>query len=521
MVGLVQALINLLAALAGSFERLPNQSQLDFCVPVISDLTTLYDSDRVQLEQKVSDYLATVRARWERAQDQGLIPFLQNSRAAQDQMADQDVKWLGGLRGEKIGKFYHRVWFGQFPVELAIELVQKAPTTALLAMTMDKTALETSIIQLRRLDDLLIRVLSAKTAAGLSGCTLAEILALYRTEGNLSVPRSHDSLQQLIPPREPAHFEATMMNDASLPFSPNLAAQVFLHDRSFFTSEEKAKNYALLVWMVQLAGLDIVARDGFSDWSANNWSSHTQTSISPADRQAVYDLLKSKMIVETVRREAATGQLVATPGFGPDGFLRISPQDPEFLVSTVLADAALFLRRSGRPQSFGAPAGYTEDWIAPPRLSYTMYNLQVGTPEKQGCSMPKEAFLMSAVDAAWRSKSYGPQIRNRYQPIRAEIESDTQLKDALGTQGVLRKAIPGCITGEEIAAGYPIIRQWLLDDAKGEERIRLVSHFVETENRVVWTSWDEAGLNSYRGNANRFHLLYVYFHLLTQEDSPF
>lgn len=128
---------------------------------------------------------------------------------------------------------------------------------------------------------------------------------------------------------------------------------------------------------------------------------------------------------------------------------------------------------------------------------------------------------MSAVDAAWRSKSYGPQIRNRYQPIRAEIESDTQLKDALGTQGVLRKAIPGCITGEEIAAGYPIIRQWLLDDAKGEERIRLVSHFVETENRVVWTSWDEAGLNSYRGNANRFHLLYVYFHLLTQEDSPF
>ena len=141
----IQALINLLAALAGSIQRFPDNSQIDQCVPVAADLTTLYDADRAQLEQHVAGYLATVRARWERAEAQGLIQYLQDSESMQAQMANQDVKWINGLRGKRFSKYYDRLWLGQLPVILAINLVQQAEAAALQAITTDNPTMLESV----------------------------------------------------------------------------------------------------------------------------------------------------------------------------------------------------------------------------------------------------------------------------------------------------------------------------------------------------------------------------------------
>jgi len=516
MVAFIQALINLLAALAGSIQRYPDNSQIDQCVPVAADLTSLYDANRAQLEQHIAGYLAAVRARWARAEAQGLIQYLQNSESMQAQMASQDVKWIDGLRGKRFSKYYDRLWFGQLPVTLAIDLVQQAEATALQNITVDKPTLLESVYQLRRLDDLLIRILAAKTAADLTGCTLAEVLTLYRTEGNLGVPRDAESIDQLIPPREPDHYEGTKLNYYDLPNSPNFSSLVYVWGSNQLGTEDIAINAAITDWMIHIAGLDIINQVNFGEWSARNWSAQTGTPVTPDSRRAMIDELRTKMRVEAVYRDAA-GNLQVINGIPVpyDGFVRVLPTDTEFLISRILAEAVLFLRFGGRPRYLNGtvddPPGFPADWIAPPRLTYALYNLQVGTPNKS----PKEAFVMSAL--IYASSTTGA----KYQALRSEISADAGFKERLQKDIGPDVRHAAFITQEMVDAYFPEIQSWLFDAAKGKRRVELLSNFIETADRKVWISWDKSGINSYRGNANRYHLLYVYYHLLTGVEPPF
>jgi hypothetical protein len=81
-------------------------------------------------------------------------------------MAGQDVKWIDGrygLRGTKISMMYSRLSTEQERVALAISLVTESdPSVAIQNMLTDKPVLLESMTELRRLDDLLIRILSAK-----------------------------------------------------------------------------------------------------------------------------------------------------------------------------------------------------------------------------------------------------------------------------------------------------------------------------------------------------------------------
>lgn len=56
-----------------------------------------------------------------------------------------------------------------------------------------------ALLQLRRADNVVIRVLAARHAETLTGSPVAEIMALFREEGNLDVPASSASLDNWVP----------------------------------------------------------------------------------------------------------------------------------------------------------------------------------------------------------------------------------------------------------------------------------------------------------------------------------
>lgn len=521
MIGLIQALLNFAAALDNRTVRSPDDSELDQYIPSNDDLTRLFDNNRGTLESNLAAYLDIVRERWNRAESEGIREILNQSRSIQSQMSGQDVKWIDGrygLRGSKISMFYHRVSSEQESVALAISLVTEAdPTVAIQNMTADKPLLLESVAELRRLDDLLIRILSAKKAATLTGCTLAETLALYRTEGNLGVPRSAESIDLLIPPREPGYTEGSSFSYYEKTNSPNLSSLVYLWEADHFTSEDEAKNEALIAWLVHVAGLDYYASLGpeIARISSVLWSTQMGSPVSEASRQTAFDQLKANLRIETVLRNAS-GDFEITSGLISGEMVRVLPLDNELLISSILAEATLLLRYVGRPRhlnnSLDDPSGFVPgNWIAPPRLTYALYNLQVGTP----AGSPMQAFVMSALVHGYRTKGA------KYQELRDEIDADSTLKAKMKASIISAVTKNDVITSAIVSANFPPIKAWLMHTTKGKKRIELLSHFIETADRRVWTSWDKAGINSYRGNANRYHMLYVYFHLLTSESLPF
>src|SRR5688500_13598684 len=56
-----------------------------------------------------------------------------------------------------------------------------------------------AVRQLRRVDDILIRMLAVKQASVAPHVPMAEVMALYRTEGNLDVPCGFHSVIGLVP----------------------------------------------------------------------------------------------------------------------------------------------------------------------------------------------------------------------------------------------------------------------------------------------------------------------------------
>lgn len=520
MIGIIQAFLNFLAAMGGTDVRLPSNADIDQYIPTGNDLTMLYDNDLPRLEANLITYLDAVKERWERADALGIRQILGLSKGTQSLMAGQEIKWIDGrygLRGSKIRLLYNRLSTEQESVVLALSLVTEADATiAIQNMTIDKSTLLESVTELRRLDDLLIRILSAQKAVTLTSCTLAETLALYRTEGNLGAPRSSSSIDLLIPPREEGNIEGSSLNYYNRPHSPNLSSLVYVWESGQFTSEDDARNHALIGWMIHIAGLDIYATPNIAKLSSILWTAHTGGTVSESSRQTVLDALKANFLIETVRRNV-TGVLEVTNGFtiGSGEFVRIMPTDPELLISSVLAEATLLLRYVGRPRHLNDtlvdPPGFPANWIAPPRLTYALYNLQVGTPG----GSPKEAFVMSALVYAYRTKG------SKYKKLRDEIKADATLKAKMKTSIIAAVRNNDEISQAIVDVEFPPIKAWLMNTTKGKKRFELLSHFVETADRRVWKSWDKAGINSYRGNANRYHMLFVYFHLLTGEELPF
>ncbi len=578
------AILQALLAAAGESLRLPSDSDTATLIPKDTDFSWFFNNDHATFDNQFTQYFAEVKDRWDRADLLGLKDLLEQnivaSEAASDaEMATSSIKRIEGLVGAKFEMNTHRISLRN--VGQAIDLIENDAQTAISLFSSEAIALE-YLHELRELDDILIRMLSARSAADIAGVSLAEILALYRTEGNLGAVQPYKRLPGGLPALDDG-LESSRLNSVKGSI-PNIFRRVYLTDPSGFTDVDKKKaiqNDALFIWLIQIAGLDIVAHrvksepgdplDELANWSKQHWD-HKGPTVTVASRKAHWEDIAGDFEVEWIERDAADRLVVEPfpqsgdkPSTGSPTYVRVVPKDPERLIATALSEAALFMRMIGSADVFlfgvginGLPVGHSPSkWIMPARLTYAIYNLYVSGPNSprlhlDGGDFPY-AFVISAISHAHRSK------KAIHKPLRDEINNDDTIfyiteilygRNGSETDVVIevlfreivkklhcRLSGVGCKGLEKkkddsasICAEFQLdIVEWLANSTRGKIRIELIAHFIETANLVDWGSWNRVIKNddgsktnqSARGNANRYHLHLDYYQRVTGEPLDF
>lgn len=532
---LIEALNALALMIAAAPQRSPGDDQLDLCVPTIDDLEALFMTDKPRLTINLLDFLDEVGDRLQRAEALGLLPIASADNPGATAPLP-DVK-PAGLHGTRFTPLDFRVSFGQAPVEFARMLLELSPLEAVALLTVDIPSLLTGLEELRRLDDILVRLLAARRVSDeLPGVTLAEVLAMHRTEGNLGVPRSARSLDNGIPPMIPSAIEPSSLGRETGDASPNISRLVLLEDPAHFVTQGNdvlARNLGVVWWMIQIAGLDALDKPQhvislapgtpdhgrhFSELSAEIRNAHLGNgAVSVSQRATVWATLVGDMQVRRVSRDTgAPLQALAWSGAVASGdfFVRVAPNDPEQLLAAALAEGVLLLRYLGSPARIGArpvPDGHSPaGWIAPHHLSYALYNLQVGA---------RVAFMLSAVSHAILD-TRGPAS---HKPFRDEIAAHpiwSGTNEATrATAKAIRQAPESEMASLEMLYGDELA-DWLLDPARGKLRLEQLDQFIATATTSSWSSWNKPS-GPVRGNAHRHHLALTYYHRLTGEALPF
>lgn len=532
---LIEALNALALMIASAPQRVPRDNQLDLCVPTINDLETLFTNDKPSLKDNLLDYLDEVGARLVGAETRNLLPIASADNPGAT--APLSAVKPAGLLGTRFSPLDFRVSFGHAPVEFARMLLERPALEAVELLTADIPSLLTGLEELRRFDDILIRLLAASEVKDqLPGITLAEALALHRTEGNLGVPRSARSLDHGIPPMIPNSIEPSSLGRETGATSPNISRLVLLEDPAHFATQGNdvlARNLGVAWWMIQIAGLDALDKPHnvislapgpaeygryFGELSAEIRNAHLGGgTVSVSQRESAWSGLVNDMQVRRVSR-GADGSLQANAwsgaSTGADSFVRVAPNDPVKLVAVALAEGLLLLRYLGSPARIGAravPASHSPaGWIAPHHLSYALYNLQVGR---------RMAFMLSAVSHAILD-TRGPAI---HKPFRDEIAAHPIWSGTTAATKAAAKAIKQApesqMTMLELHYGDELA-DWLLKPARGKLRLEQLDHFIATATTSNWSSWNKPS-GPVRGNAHRHHLALTYYHQLTGEVLPF
>jgi hypothetical protein len=248
------------------------------------------------------------------------------------------------------------------------------------AATESKVAAAQAMRRLMALDAFLIRWSAAISTAAATDTSIAEVLALYRTEGGLIAPLSLAHVEQRRPVSKQLaniHLTEPMKSrilptmkfglwsdpaDKSFPapatWPPGAA------DKAVF--ETLCKRVALMNWMLVIGGLDFVSqriaspptfeslREAVTDFMAGNRFGHGGA-FDPAAQELAYEALLTDF---AVLWPADRG-----------GRIAVVPKTPERLVAFVLTESVLFF---GLDKSHGQGP-----FIEPPAdLRYLAYNLQ-------------------------------------------------------------------------------------------------------------------------------------------------
>ncbi|MFQ5582665.1 MAG: hypothetical protein ACE5F3_08595 [Mariprofundaceae bacterium] len=548
-------LLNQFLAAAGLVTRVPNDGEAEALVPSDIDFDHAYTNDRTTFNSQFLIYHAEVQDRWQQAVAFGLVDLMEKDLVADESvarsvMASSTVKPLYGLndvihknRGARseagFRKHTHRISLRD--VGDAVDLMSLSGTDALDLMT-DMNLSLTLLQQLRELDNILLRWISAKNAATAAGIPLAEVLALYRAEGNLGIPMPTSRAAGALPALE-NWSESSRLNGSNGPI-PNISKLIYMADVSAITASDRLKfvqEVSVLLWLVQLAGLDIVINewnnnggrpiDTLAQWSKEHWD-HKGPTVTLASRKQFWQEIIDDMSVRWVERNPA-GQLVfhdypddgSLPASSNARFVQVTPNHPEKLIAAALQEAALFIRFVGAADSFlfgrgiyGLdPAHSPPKWIMPVRMTYAVYNLFVSGSQ----GSPPMGFIASAISHAHRSQ------KAIHKPLRDEINGDTAFKaivkdlnrkiSGIDKHPVTKKAY----TPSEIEGAFGIdIIDWLADPNKGKQRIELIAYFIATADTRVWRSWNKPSLSP-RGNANRYHIHLDYYRRVTGETLEF
>lgn len=457
----------------------------------------------------IAPFFLEVQNNWTNAEASGLTARLQGAPAAAAQMASNPVRPLAGIAHSGVESYAYRFQFSGTTV--ARQLVRGETTLAVVAKT-PESALR-AVSELRRLNDVLTRALSAESASLTTGTPMADVLAIYRAEGGLGVPPSAESLAQGIP--------SGTKDEPALLRPPNLSHLVWLVSTQSVEGQDDyaIKEEALSHWFVQLGGLDEVGLlpdpkwRNFPQWSSKNWLAATDFDPSQGwtggrATQALalweaYQRWKTQMDNLELRR-------LGSAALGASAAVMVAPRDPQTLISGVLGEAVMRHRAGGKltPLLGALPAGAASPDLTP-GLAYLAYNTGVDNFKRM---------LAGAAVAASRTTG------NRYRELRAALAGNL---DLAGLRTMLTKineidkrldAKPPASERPAIMADmrarmgsmWIVMSVWLRADIR---HLELLGEFVETADRSLWSSW-ATGDFSPRGNMSRYNVMRAFYQTL-------
>ena len=479
-------------------------------IPGEAELTVkLAAMDVAGRKKFVEDTLADVKAKWQRADAAGLISKLQQVRSAETRMAKSPTQPVAGLPQNQPGAFREGLMLdagGSAATDLGRKLVTGQVSVDSVAATAATAA--NAVMNLRRLDDVLTRALSAQAAATATGTPLADVLAMYRTEGDLNAPPSTASLAA---GRPSGTHDAT----SSLSTRPDMSHLVMLLDDAVVgaSSDSDIREFALGTWFVQIGGLDEVGKLAaprdmpFMTWSSDNWLAArgiTGPASSPADVHIIDDA-RQDALARWTRLKANLDIARPTSAAGTKAVM-ITPRDPEQMVSTILSEAVMRQRALAKTASLvtGAPKTGAGSALTP-GMAYLHYH--AGTEQMQ------EILPSAAIAAAATGGSRYLALRKAMQgsldltSMRASMKKIDDNTNKLATP--LAPAQKTTLENENTtlrADMWTRLQAWLKAD---NTRIGLLGDFVETADTTLWSSWQE-----HRGNLSRYNVLRAYYSML-------
>lgn len=482
---------------------LPDSAELE------TRLTAMTAEERATF---ITTYFADVKSRWDRADAAGLIAMLDKVRSAEKKMAKSAVKPVAGL--PRNAPTAHREYLmldagGAAATKLGRQLVLGEVTAESTAIT--AAAAGNAVMNLRRLDDALTRILSAHAAATKTGVPLEDVLAMYRVEGDLNAPPSKASLAAGIP-------SGTSDATTSLNPRPDISHLVWLVNPSRVPvwSAEGIKEFALVQWFVQIGGLDEVGmlprpkRAPFVAWSSQNWlmaagiDPGSVTSLADVKRIDEAKLAAGKRwdgVMATMELEKPTSES------GTSEAIKVTPRDPEMLVSGILAEAVI--RQSALRKTSSLLGKTPKDALSPEMtkgMSYLHYHA--------GADQMKQIIVSAVIAASRTSGGRFKSLRDAMVPSldlsglkakMASFDADTRLLKS-GALSAAERATLEAEVATLIGEMWTAVSDWLKADAS---RLTLLSRFIETADAAIWTAWTE-----HRGNLSRYSVLKAYYELL-------
>lgn len=500
-VAIIEILQQLLAAAGSSLgperpvdEYLPTPAKLAASMP-----------NAASRETKIKAYLDLVRPRYEQAVALGLVARLEQARAIDQTMksgAAGVTKPLEGLPRNTVNFFYEKLVLdnrsAQGETVIGRDLLSGATNPA--AHNSSSKAVR-AIMSLRHVDDVLTRVLAAQQAATALVVPLSEVMAMYRTEGDLNAPPSASSLgldgtssSLEIPP---GITNAPSLLGPSWPGWVDVSHLVAIRRNDLTTrSDDQWRLIGMVAWCVQIAGLDVIGKAGNVD--APNGVDDTLDKLRhlSSTNRSLANLPKATIAdAETRFDDALANMIVAKRTSHGKEAVIIAPEDPIALIDFVLQEAIALQRQLMIFQK--EPLGHEAvfDLRLDRRLSYLRYHQEETF----------KAYLVRAALAANEQSSL------QYSELRRELQQDFDLQTTFAQIGSVTTIVDQTKAVSMLNGGWPALVTWFTTAPtfSTTSRFDLLAEFLKTADSSVWRTWPDG-----RGNMSRYSVLLDYYERL-------
>ena len=460
---------------AGAAAFLPTRAALKH------ELTGLRPAARAA---RIDGWRTVVQAEYDAAAAAGRLALLARAGPAETAQAASPVRPIPGLPHNAPGVYRYRLDLDALDGVAVGRDILKGVMTVTGAARGPQFATQ-AIAGLRLAHDVLLRIRIGQETAAATGATLAEVLALYRTEGNLGVPPSQASLNAGIPPATFA--EASSIGPTAI---PDLSTGVWLADPAAFAGvmdSAGATDVALAEYFLQLAGLDDATRaaqaagrrfiDVYQGWSYRVWQDARVDNIGLAIRRWL-DL------------QAAGRWRTLSDASGRNLAWAVDIRDPALFTGIVVGDGVQLLRgRCSDVSLLLGPGPYPAGTATtlPPSMRYLIYNL----------SPPKARLaLFSGLVAA--SRTTGPRWARLRGALAAPPGVVPRIRSLARLDG-LKDDVAVTAADRDL---WPEVQSWLRQPG----RLELLTDWLEHAGTSVWNGWREP-----RGNVSRYLLCLDYY----------